>query len=133
MSNKDDEIKVLKQLLKKAEEKAARAEEKLEKERDKRLKAEADRKKAEADCKKADELVVILAALIPLMKALSDHCLEILQQLPPDLPLADVKRLLNVMKETQADFINLSKYHTIARLFAKGSEKIGRPKKNRRL
>ena len=55
MPNKDDEIKVLKQLLKKAEEKAARAEEKFEKERDKRLKAEADRKKAE-------ELVVILAA-----------------------------------------------------------------------
>lgn len=43
MPNKDDEIKVLKQLLKKAEEKAARAEEKFEKERDKRLKAEADR------------------------------------------------------------------------------------------
>lgn len=54
---------------------------------------------------------------------------EILQQLPPDLPQADVKRLLNVMQETQADFINLSKYHTIVRLFAKGSEKIGRPKK----
>ena len=63
------------------------------------------------------------------MKALSDHCLETLQKLPPDLPLADVKRLLDAMKETQADFINLSKYRTIVRLFAKGSEKIGRPKK----
>ena len=136
MTNKDDEIKVLKQLLKKAEEKAARAEVKLEKERDKRLRAEADRKKAEADRKKVEadlqkteELVVILTALIPVMKALSDQCQEILQQLPPDLPQADVKRLLNVMQETQADFINLSKYRTIARLFAKGSEKIGRPKK----
>ena len=129
MTNKDDEIKVLKQLLKKAEEKAARAEVKLEKERDKRLKAEADREKVEADLQKAKELVVILASLSPLMKELSDHCLEILQQLPPDLPLADVERLLNVMKKTQDDFINLSKYRTIARLFAKGSEKIGHPKK----
>lgn len=122
MSNKDDEIKALKQLLKKAEEKAARAEEKLEKERDRRRKAEADRKRAE-------EFIVVMTALIPVMKALSDQCQEILQQLPPDLPQADVKRLLNVMQETQADFINLSKYHTIVRLFAKGSEKIGRPKK----
>ncbi len=115
MSNKDDEIKALKQLLKKAEEKAARAEEKLEKERDRR--------------RKAEEFIVVMTALIPVMKALSDQCQEILQQLPPDLPQADVKRLLNVMQETQADFINLSKYHTIVRLFAKGSEKIGRPKK----
>ena len=122
MTNKDDEIKVLKLLLKKAEEKAARAEERLEKERDRRRKAEADRKRAE-------EFIVVMTALIPVMKALSDQCQEILQQLPPDLPLADVKRLRNVMKETQADFINLSKYHTIARLFAKGAEKIGRPKK----
>ena len=115
MSNKDDEIKALKQLLKKAEEKAARAEEKLEKERDRR--------------RKAEEFIVVMTALIPVMKALSDQCQEILQQLPPDLPQADVKRLLNVMQETQADFINLSKYHTIVRLFAKGAEKIGRPKK----
>lgn len=122
MSNKDDEIKALKQLLKKAEEKAARAEEKLEKERDRRRKAEADRKRAE-------EFIVVMTALIPVMRALSDQCQEILQQLPPDLPQADVKRLLNVMQETQADFINLSKYNTIVRLFAKGSEKIGRPKK----
>ena len=122
MSNKDDEIKALKQLLKKAEEKAARAEEKLGKERDKR-------RKAEADLENAKEAVVTMAALFPIMKALSDHCLEILQQLPPDLPLADIERLLNVMRETQDDFINLSKYHTIARLFTKGSEKIGRSKK----
>ena len=122
MSNKDDEIKALKQLLKKAEEKAARAEEKLEKERDRRRKAEADRKRAE-------EFIVVMTALIPVMRALSDQCQEILQQLPPDLPQADVKRLLNVMQETQADFINLSKYNTIVRLFAKGAEKIGRPKK----
>ena len=122
MSNKDDEIQALKQLLKKAEEKAARAEEKLGKERDKR-------RKAEADLKNAKETVVTMAALFPIMKALSDHCLEILQQLPPDLPLADTERLINVLQEAREDFINLSKYHTIARLFTKGSEKIGRPKK----
>lgn len=122
MSNKDDEIKALKQLLKKAEEKAARAEERLEKERDKRL-------KVEADLEQAKEAVVIMAALFPIMKELSDHCLEMLQQLPPDLPLADIERLLNVMQQAQDDFINLSKYRTIARLFAKGSEKIGHSKK----
>lgn len=122
MSNKDDEIKALKQLLKKAEEKASRAEERLEKERDKRL-------KVEADLEQAKEAVVIMAALFPIMKELSDHCLEMLQQLPPDLPLADIERLLNVMQQAQDDFINLSKYRTIARLFAKGSEKIGHSKK----
>ena len=123
MSKHNDEIAVLKKLLKKAEDRAARAEAKCKKAED----ALAEEKKAR---EAAEETVVMMAACLHFFEEVSDCCQEILQQLPPDIPEAELNRLRQALQGVQDDFCRLSKDHIIARLFKKGSEKIGRPKKD---
>ena len=135
MTTKDEEIAALKKLLEEAETKAARKEEelkeKLAEERQKRKEADAARKEADAARKAAEDAIITAYTLFPSLQKLSTESIIGLLQLLKNDPTVALEQLVKLLQELADGFTSLTQNRVIQRLIVKGSEKIGRPKRQK--
>lgn len=117
MTTKDEKIAALKKLLEKAEAKIARKEDQLKEERQKRKDAEA--------------AIITAYMLFPSLQKLSAESITELLQLFENDPTVALDRLTVLLQELADGFTSLTKNKVIQRLFAGGTEKIGRPKRQK--